>query len=340
MQRERVATLRDAVTLANVTKAFGETLAVADVSASVTSGELLALLGPSGCGKTTLLRTIAGLERPDYGRILMDGSDVTQAGIASRNIGFVFQNYALFPHLDVFENVAFGLRRKRFPAALVRDRVGEMLELVGLAGYERRHTSQLSGGQRQRVAFARALAVEPRLLLLDEPFAALDVHIRRDLRTWLRALHDRTHVTTILVTHDYDEAMDIADAIVLMRDGKIVQRGAPREVYDSPQDLFAMQFLGDVTVWPSRDDGPSYLRPHHVRVAAAPFPASLAGTIQHVSHRGPLLRLEVRLRSGHDITADLSTAGFFPGAFATGAIVHLAPTTSVSFADAQAARVS
>lgn len=240
------------IEIAGVTKRFGRFVALDNVSLRVPEGSLLALLGPSGSGKTTLLRIIAGLETADQGRVLYDSRDVTRQSARERNVGFVFQHYALFRHLTVFENVAFGLRVRKTPRAEVRRRVEELIQLVRLAGLERRYPAQLSGGQRQRVALARALAIQPRLLLLDEPFGALDAKVRLELRQWLRRLHDEIGMTSVFVTHDQEEAFEVADQVVVMSQGKIEQVGSPREVFDRPANPFVMDFLGHVNVFSGR----------------------------------------------------------------------------------------
>ncbi len=229
-------------------KSFGETPALRGIDLHVASGSLVALLGPSGSGKTTLLRVIAGLEVPDAGQVLIAGEEQTRRSPRERNIGLVFQHYALFNHLSVFENVAFGLRVRRRPKAEVEERVRELLGFIQLEGYEARRPGQLSGGQRQRVALARALAVQPRLLLLDEPFGALDAKVRQELRAWLRRLHDELHITSLFVTHDQDEAFEVADRVVVMNNGAIEQAGAPEELFESPTNMFVADFVGDANV--------------------------------------------------------------------------------------------
>jgi len=237
------------ITVRNVTKRFGDFLALDNVSLEVPSGALLALLGPSGSGKTTLLRIISGLEVADAGSVLYHDEDVTDAAVRDRNVGFVFQHYALFRHMTVFENVAFGLRVRKAPRARVTERVRELLHLVQLEGLERSLPSQLSGGQRQRVALARALAAEPRVLLLDEPFGALDAKVRQELRHWLRRLHDEIHVTSVFVTHDQEEAFEVADRVVIMSQGRIEQVGSPADIFEQPANPFVMDFLGNVNVF-------------------------------------------------------------------------------------------
>ena len=242
-----------------ICKTFGRFVALEGVSLEFPTGELIALLGPSGCGKTTLLRVVAGLEQADSGRVLFDGQDASHRDVRERQVGFVFQHYALFRHMSVFENVAFGLRvkprKKRPPEAVIRKRVQELLELVQLDWLAHRYPPQLSGGQRQRIALARALAVEPRVLLLDEPFGSLDAKVRKELRQWLRRLHDELHITSIFVTHDQDEAMEVADRIVLMNNGRVEQTGLTLEVYERPATAFAYSFLGAVNQLPGHVDG-------------------------------------------------------------------------------------
>src|SRR5262245_50544206 len=253
-----------------IRKAFGRFVALDGISLEFPTGELIALLGPSGCGKTTLLRIIAGLEYADDGRVLFDGEDAAQRDVRERQVGFVFQHYALFRHMSVFENVAFGLRvkprKQRPPEAFIKKRVHELLDLVQLGWLAHRYPPQLSGGQRQRIALARALAVEPRVLLLDEPFGSLDAKVRKELRRWLRRLHDELHITSIFVTHDQDEAIEVADRIVLMNKGRIEQTGTTQEVYERPATAFAYSFLGAVNQFPGRLDGRS------LRVGSATVP--------------------------------------------------------------------
>ena len=268
----------------------------------VPDGQLVALLGPSGSGKTTLLRVIAGLERPDAGRVLLGGHDITHAGPGERGIGFVFQHYALFKHLSVFENVAFGLKVKRGgqrpSAAVIRDKVGRLLDLVQLDWAASRYPAQLSGGQRQRVALARALAVEPQVLLLDEPFGALDAAVRQELRDWLRRLHDEIHLTSIFVTHDQAEAMEIADRIVVFNAGQIEQEGTPQAVYDQPATLFTYRFLGKANVLAQVDGAVTLARPHDLRLHPEPVPGGLPGQVTRVHVVGPETRIEVNRTDG------------------------------------------
>ena len=271
----------------NITKKFGDFVALDDVSVTIPTGQLTALLGPSGGGKSTLLRIIAGLDSADSGTISIEGTDATRLPPQKRNVGFVFQHYAAFKHMTVAKNVAFGLEIRKKPKPEVVDRVDELLKLVHLSQFSHRLPSQLSGGQRQRMALARALAVEPTVLLLDEPFGALDAKVRKELRDWLRRLHDEVHVTTVFVTHDQEEAMEVADEIVVINDGRIEQVGTPDQVYDEPANEFVMSFLGEVTTL-----GDVRLRPHDIDVSMSPL---LAGAIEGVVSRQLRVGFEVRL---------------------------------------------
>lgn len=264
--------MTDAITVVGANKRYGDFAALDNVDFTVPAGSLTALLGPSGSGKSTLLRAIAGLDTPDTGTITINGVDVTGVPPQRRGIGFVFQHYAAFKHLTVRDNVAFGLKIRKLPKSEIADKVDNLLEVVGLAGFQTRYPNQLSGGQRQRMALARALAVDPQVLLLDEPFGALDAKVREDLRAWLRRLHDEVHVTTVLVTHDQAEALDVADRIAVLNKGRIEQIGTPAEVYDSPANSFVMSFLGNV----SSLNG-ILVRPHDIRVGRTPEMAIAAG---------------------------------------------------------------
>ena len=318
------------IEIRNVSKQFGDFQALRDVSLDIASGELIALLGPSGCGKTTLLRIIAGLETADVGTIHFSGEDTTDVHVRDRNVGFVFQHYALFRHMTVFENVAFGLRvkpRKERPSeAVIKEKVMKLLKLVQLDWIADRFPSQLSGGQRQRIALARALAVEPKVLLLDEPFGALDAKVRKELRRWLRQLHDELHVTSIFVTHDQEEALEVADRVVVINQGKIEQEGTPQEVWDNPATPFVYGFLGDVNLFKGRasdgrvylDDGMqldssdargakntqafAYVRPHDLEVEryspgqnldAQGRPTGIVAQLSRAIVVGPIARLEL-----------------------------------------------
>jgi sulfate/thiosulfate transport system ATP-binding protein len=293
------------IEIRHLVKRFG-TLAVCDhLNLDIPSGELVALLGPSGSGKTTLLRMIAGLEQPDSGSVLFHGEDATFADVRERQVGFVFQHYALFGHMTIFENIAFGLRVRprasRPSEETIRTKVMDLLGLVQLDPLAKRYPHQLSGGQRQRVALARALAVEPKVLLLDEPFGALDAKVRKELRRWLRRLHDEMHVTSVFVTHDQEEAMEVADRIVVMNEGRIEQVGAPDEVYDRPATPFVLKFLGDVNLFhgraglaPGHDEGVSYVRPHELDIVAEPGEGTWAVTLAQTLTVGPNTRIEFR----------------------------------------------
>ena len=272
----------------NVTKRFGDFVALDDVSVSIATGSLTALLGPSGGGKSTLLRVIAGLEVPDEGSVEIAGADATALPPQQRNVGFVFQHYAAFKHLSVRRNVAFGLEIRKRPKAEIKARVDELLELVHLENFGDRLPAQLSGGQRQRMALARALAVEPSVMLLDEPFGALDAQVRKELRTWLRRLHDEVHVTTVIVTHDQEEAMDVADEIVVLADAKVEQVGTPDELYDHPANDFVMSFLGPVTTV-----GGQQVRPHDLEVSDHPMEGGLEATVERVVRLGFEVRVDL-----------------------------------------------
>jgi len=284
-----------------VTKRFGDFPALRDVSLDVPEGSLTALLGPSGSGKSTLLRVIAGLEAPDGGRVVIDGVEATDLPVQRREIGFVFQHYAAFKHMTVRENVAFGLRVRKRPRAQVAAKVDALLEIVGLQGLHGRYPAQLSGGQRQRMALARALAIEPRVLLLDEPFGALDANVRADLRAWLRRLHDEVHVTTVLVTHDQEEAMEVADEIAVLNEGRIEQIGTPRELYDRPANGFVMSFLGPVARL-----GDELVRPHDLHVTAEPRDGALEAMVDRVVHLGFEVRAELALGDGTPLPVQLT----------------------------------
>jgi sulfate/thiosulfate transport system ATP-binding protein len=290
------------ISVTSVSKSCVDFAALDHVSVEVEPGSLTALLGPSGSGKSTLLRVIAGLEVPDAGTVVLEGRDVTNVAPQQRGIGFVFQHYAAFKHMTVHDNVAFGLRIRRRPKDEVARRVDELLGIVGLAGYAGRYPSQLSGGQRQRMALARALAVEPKVLLLDEPFGALDANVRADLRAWLRRLHEEVHVTTVLVTHDQEEAMELADRIVVLNAGRVEQVGAPRELYDRPANDFVMGFLGPV----SRLRG-DLVRPHDLVLRTQPDDAAaLEAQVVRVVHLGFEVRVELQLTDGEQISAQLT----------------------------------
>jgi sulfate transport system ATP-binding protein len=290
-----------AIEVRNVGKRFGDFVALEDVSLTVGDGALTALLGPSGSGKSTLLRIIAGLETPDSGEVVIGGDDVTQAPARTRGVGFVFQHYAPFKHMTVHDNVAFGLSVRKRPKDEIRGRVEELLGLVRLEGLAGRYPSQLSGGQLQRMALARALAVQPQVLLLDEPFGALDAQVRAELREWLRRLHEEIHVTTIFVTHDQEEAMEVAEQIVVMNHGRIEQAGAPRELYESPANEFVMSFVGPVNRL-----GDSFVRPHDIQILPAADATGTEALVKRVVHLGFEVRVELKLQDGSDLWAQVT----------------------------------
>jgi sulfate transport system ATP-binding protein len=306
-----------AIEVRDVTKSFGSTPVLSDVSVDVRSGSLTALLGPSGGGKSTLLRVIAGLEAPDSGTVRISGVDATGLSPQRRNVGFVFQHYAAFKHLTVFRNVAFGLEIRKRPKAEIRRRVRELLELVHLEQFADRYPSQLSGGQRQRMALARALAVEPEVLLLDEPFGALDAQVRRELRAWLRRLHDEVHVTTVFVTHDQEEAIEVADDIVVLADGRVKQVGSPHVLYDDPADTFVMSFLGPVTTL----DG-QLVRPHDIELSGDPVPSSVPATVTRVVRLGFEVRVELVIDQ-QEAYAQVTRRAAVELALSAGSVVHV-----------------
>ena len=353
----------------NINKHFGAFHALRNVNLDIESGELLALLGPSGCGKTTLLRIIAGLESPDTGSIAFSGEDATDFSVKERNVGFVFQHYALFRHMSVFENVAFGLRVKprsvRPSESVIREKVMSLLQLVQLDWLADRYPSQLSGGQRQRIALARALAVEPKVLLLDEPFGALDAKVRKELRRWLRRLHDDLHVTSIFVTHDQEEALEVADRVVLMHSGVVEQVGTPQDVWDNPASAFVYGFLGDVNHFHARADkgvvsvegvsmmapehhdvqdlaALAYVRPHDLEVTRyATGAPGIVAELQRAIVVGPIARLELwpldnRQPEGHDplIEAQMSAEKFRELGFKEGEKMMLLPKKARFFLQA------
>lgn len=340
----------------HITKTFGDFIALHDVSLEVPEGELVALLGPSGSGKTTLLRIIAGLEQANPGpnsSIYFHGENVARRAPGKRHVGFVFQHYALFRHMTVFDNIAFGLRvrtrRTRPPERAIRDKVSELLRLIQLEGVGKRYPSQLSGGQRQRVALARALAIEPRVLLLDEPFGALDAKVRKELRAWLRRLHDEIHVTSVFVTHDQDEALEVADRIVVMNAGRIEQVGTPDEVFHHPKTEFVMRFLGETNDFHGRVDGGTvqfgslelpypadrqqvlgdarvFVRPHDLTIDTKTngLP-SLDASIIRIQSAGSFVRLELRTGDGQSLSAELSQERFATMHLETGGKVYVRP---------------
>ena len=311
----------------NISKRFGQFAALDDVSLDIPSGELVALLGPSGSGKTTLLRVIAGLEFADSGTVRFDGNDISDHTARERRVGFVFQHYALFRHMTVFENIAFGLkvrpRETRPSKQEIQAKVHELLRLIQLETLAQRYPSQLSGGQRQRVALARALAVEPKVLLLDEPFGALDAKVRLELRRWLRQLHDEIHITSVFVTHDQEEALEVADRVVVMNHGRIEQVGAPEEVYNHPATPFVYNFLGNVNLFHGRLEGDKayiheretghvvYVRPHLLEIARLPNGGRhFRAHIKHINAAGPLVKVEAVAEWGDPVHIEMSQEKF------------------------------
>jgi sulfate transport system ATP-binding protein len=324
-------------------KRFGDFEALRDVSLQMKHGELMALLGPSGSGKTTLLRIIAGLEFPDAGAVHFEGEDATERSARDRRVGFVFQHYALFRHMTVFENVAFGLRvrprRRRPREGELRTRVLELLRLVQLEGLASRLPSELSGGQRQRVALARALAVEPRVLLLDEPFGALDSRVRKELRRWLRRLHDELGLTSVFVTHDQDEALELADRVAVMNHGRIEQVGTPEEIYHEPASAFVYEFLGDVNVFHARVEGEaarSFVRPHLLEIGLASNGAAdgeIRARVERIHAAGPTVKIELLSDEGDLLQAELTQDRYRALGLAKGAIVFARPRQKRIFVD-------
>ena len=306
------------IEVANVSKRFGDFLALDDISLTIPDGSLTALLGPSGSGKSTLLRIIAGLDEPDTGTIQIGGVDATGLPAQRREIGFVFQHYAAFKHMSVRDNVAFGLKIRKQPKAQIDARVRELLGVVGLTGYADRLPAQLSGGQRQRMALARALAVEPKVLLLDEPFGALDANVRSDLREWLRRLHDEVHVTTVLVTHDQEEAMAISDHIAVLHDGTIEQLGTPRALYDSPATPFVMGFLGPVTELDGR-----LVRPHDLVISEHADSGGTEAMVQRIVHLGFEVRVDLALAGAGELSVHTTRGRADELELRTGTIVYV-----------------
>ncbi len=338
------------IEIRDISKTFGSFQALSGVNLTVQTGELVALLGPSGSGKTTLLRIIAGLEFASQGSILFGGEDASRKDARSRQVGFVFQHYALFRHLSIFENVAFGLRVRprstRPTKAEIKNRVLELLRLVQLDGLAERYPSQLSGGQRQRVALARALAVEPSVLLLDEPFGALDARVRQELRTWLRHLHDDLHITSVFVTHDQEEALEVADRVVVMNRGKIEQIGTPDDVYEHPANPFVMNFLGSVNVFhgrhsdlsPAASAAPpssiSYVRPHELDITRqSASDAGVETVVRYIHAVGPTVRLELDQGSGVPLDAEMTRERFQELGLKTGETVYATPRKLQTFTD-------
>jgi sulfate transport system ATP-binding protein len=345
----------------NIAKRFGDFVALKDVTLQVPAGELVALLGPSGSGKTTLLRIIAGLEFPDAGSVFFDGVETTDRSVQDRGVGFVFQHYSLFRHMTVFENIAFGLRvkprRERPPEERIRARVNELLKLIQLDWLATRYPLQLSGGQRQRVALARALAVEPKVLLLDEPFGALDAKVRQELRRWLRRLHDEIHVTSLFVTHDQEEALEVADRVVVMNEGRIEQEGAPDEVYHQPANAFVYHFLGNLNLFHARvKDGKTYIgepvngrghvsggvplayvRPHLLDIDRQPTGENhIPAWVKHINSAGPLVKVELETSRGDSIHVEMSHERYQELLLKKDDAVFVSPRDVKVFGDSQA----
>jgi sulfate/thiosulfate transport system ATP-binding protein len=314
------------ISVEGANKSFGDFQALNDVSIEVPDGSLTALLGPSGSGKSTLLRAIAGLEDLDAGEVTINGEDATRKPPQQRGVGFVFQHYAAFKHMTVYDNVAFGLKIRKWKKPETSNRVHELLQLVQLDGLAGRFPSQLSGGQRQRMALARALAVEPQVLLLDEPFGALDAKVRKDLRTWLRHLHDEMHVTTIFVTHDQEEAMDVADQLVVMNEGRVEQTGSADELYEHPANEFVMSFVGEVNRL-----GDDFVRPHDMEVVLDPDDRTQEGLVQRIVTLGFEVRVELVLSDGTEVWAQLTRAELQRLELREGQIAYLRPIQAKSF---------
>jgi sulfate transport system ATP-binding protein len=321
------------IEVVNVRKSFGAFQVLRDVNLRVEDGELFALLGPSGSGKTSLLRIIAGLELPDSGSIRLNDEDATRSAARDRQVGFVFQHYALFRHMSVFENIAFGLRvrpaQDRPKESIIREKVAKLLDLIQLTPLGDRYPSQLSGGQRQRVALARALAVEPKVLLLDEPFGALDARVRKELRRWLRQLHDELHVASVFVTHDQEEALEVADRVAIMNHGQIEQTGAPADVYDKPANAFVYEFLGDVTLFNG-----SHVRPHDIEISRdeSRNPDAVLATVRFIGAAGAVVRVELRREdSGAAVEAEITREQYRTLALQIGDHVSIIPRYARDF---------
>jgi sulfate transport system ATP-binding protein len=317
------------ITIRHVSKRFGDFVVLDDVSVVVPAGALTALLGPSGSGKSTLLRVIAGLEQPETGEVLIANQAVTQLPAQQRGVGLVFQHYAAFKHLTVWENVAFGLKIRKRSKPEIRERVTELLSLVQLEGFADRYPAQLSGGQRQRMVLARALAIEPKVLLLDEPFGALDAHVRQELRRWLRQLREEVRVTTILVTHDQEEAMEVADELVVLNQGRVEQVGKPQEIYEHPASEFVMGFIGPVTRLGGR-----FIRPHAIAIQQEPSLSSREARITRISQLGFETRIELVLDDGQQLWAQLTSQEAQQRGLEQGQVVCVSPDREQVFAPA------
>jgi sulfate transport system ATP-binding protein len=314
------------IVVSGVSKRFNGFVALDDVSVDVERGSLTALLGPSGSGKSTLLRVVAGLEKPDAGSVTISGLDVTRRPPQDRGVGFVFQHYAAFKHMTVWDNVAFGLTIRKRPKEQVRARVAELLELVQLDGLAKRYPAQLSGGQRQRMGLARALAVDPEVLLLDEPFGALDARVRKELRAWLRRLHDETHTTTVIVTHDQEEAMEVADEVVVMNRGRIEQVAGPVELYERPANEFVMTFVGQANRL-----GDAYVRPHDLELVLEPNGSTREAMIERILHLGFEVRVELVREDGEPLSVQLTRDEAERLELDRGQIVYVRPTRQTTF---------
>jgi sulfate/thiosulfate transport system ATP-binding protein len=314
------------ISVQRITKRFDDFVALDDVSVDVPAGSLTALLGPSGSGKSTLLRIVAGLETADAGGVVIDGVDVTGRPPQERGVGFVFQHYAAFKHMTVYDNVAFGLKIRKRPKAEIADRVHRLLKLVQLEGLAKRYPSQLSGGQRQRMGLARALAIDPSVLLLDEPFGALDARVRAELREWLRRLHDETHTTTVIVTHDQEEAMDVADQVAVMSNGRIEQVGSPRTVYEEPANEFVMTFVGQ-----AHRVGDAFVRPHDLEVTLEPNGSTREVMIERVVHLGFDVRVELVDGAGERLSVQTTRDQAELLELEPSQIVYVRPTRHTTF---------
>jgi sulfate transport system ATP-binding protein len=315
-----------AIAIRRVTKRFDGYVALDNVSLAIPSGSLTALLGPSGSGKSTLLRVIAGLEHPDEGDIFISGQEATKLPARKRGVGFVFQHYAAFKHMTVYENVAFGLKVRKRSKAEIKARVDELLDLVQLTGFAARYPAQLSGGQRQRMSLARALAIEPQVLLLDEPFGALDARVRKELREWLRRLHDEVHVTTVFVTHDQEEAMEVSDRIAVINEGRVEQVGKPRDLYEHPTNEFVMTFIGPVSRL-----GDGFVRPHDIEIGLQPNGATRSAQVTRIVHLGFEVRVELVLPDGERLWAQTTRKDVEALALDEGLNVFVRPSRTHTF---------
>ncbi len=329
------------ISIRKVRKHFESTQALNDITLEIPDGELVALLGPSGCGKTTLLRIIAGLENPESGEVLFGETDSSELGIRERGVGFVFQHYALFKHMTVRENIGFALKIQKKPKEEIQKRVEELLDLIQLRGIGDRFPSQLSGGQKQRVALARALAARPDVMLLDEPFGALDAQVRQDLRRWLRNLHDELKMTSVFVTHDQDEAFEVADRVVIMNRGKVEQVGSPEEIFHHPANGFVMHFLGNVNIFHPNQNGSStfanpaaiYVRPHELTLYREPRPNSIAGKVGHIRTIGLSVRVTIITNEGHEVQVEVPKEDFNALGLSKGDLGYAVTKRSKSFQD-------